>query len=83
MGQNKKIVPPASEKLADIEKENERTRREKISRIALEIEKIFIANNLTMGDLTEVMDLFNSRAQAVFSSTKLLTVKEKYERLNR
>lgn len=68
--------------LMDIETENIAKRRHTLSKIALEIEEIFLREDLTMGELTEVMDLFNARAQRVFSNTKLKFIKETYDRQN-
>jgi len=67
-------------KLLDEERNIIVGRRALLGRIALEIEQIFLREDLTMGELSEVMDLFNARAQAVFSKTKIKSIKESYER---
>lgn len=54
--------------------------RAKISRVTLAVEEIFLKEDLTMGELGEVMDMFNARAHAVFSKSKVKTIKETYER---
>jgi hypothetical protein len=71
-----------TKELMDIERQMLLEHQAKIGKISLEIEKIFLENNLTMGDLSEVMDLFNARAQSVFSKTYLRNIKESYERNN-
>lgn len=67
-----------------LEEENKQVleRRELIHKITLEVEKIFTDNDLTMGELGEVMDMFNARAHSVFSQTKIKNVKHQYDRLN-
>ena len=67
-----------------LEEENKQVleRRDLIRKVTLEVEKIFIDNNFTMGELGEVMNLFNSRAHSVFSKTKIKNVKHQYDRLN-
>ena len=57
-------------------------RRAVIAAVTLEIEAIFLREDLTMGELGEVLDLFNARAHSVFSGTKLSTIKESYDRRN-
>lgn len=74
--------PVATAKLLDEEKRIEEERRARISRVTLEIEDILLREDFTMGELAEVLDLFNSRAHAVFSRTKIRTVKETYDRPN-
>lgn len=73
-------TPEATAKLLDLEVENEKKRREMIGRVTLEVEQIFLREDITMGELAEVLDLFNSRAQKVFSATKIKTIKETYDR---
>lgn len=74
--------PVATAKLLDEEKRIEEERRARISRVTLEIEDILLREDFTMGELAEVLDLFNSRAHAVFSRTKIRNVKESYDRPN-
>lgn len=66
--------------LLDIEKKNEMERQARIGRVTLEIEQILLREDFTMGELAEVLDLFNARAHSVFSRTKLKEVKESYDR---
>jgi len=73
-------VPPATEKLLDEEARNELERRELVSRITKEIEEIFLREDMIMGDILEVMNLFNFRATKVFSQAKIRYVKEQYDR---
>lgn len=70
----------STQELMDKERENMLKRRGVISKIALKIEEIFLSEDLTMGELSEVMDLFNARAHSVFSKMKLKTIKENYGR---
>jgi len=73
-------IPVGTSKLADNEQETAANRIERIGRVTKEVEVIFLREDLTMGDLAEVMDLFNARAHSVFSRTKIKEVKESYER---
>lgn len=75
-------IPSATAKLLDEEKRLETERRAKIGRITLEVEAILLREDLTMGELGEVMDLFNARAQDVFSRTKIKHIKDSYDRPN-
>lgn len=76
-----RINPPSSTaKLLDNEKDSVAEARARIGRVTLEIEAILLREDMTMGDLAEVMDLFNSRAHTVFSQTKIKSVKESYDR---
>ena len=74
-----KPIPPSA-KLLDEEARQHREHRDKISRVALELEGIFLREHLTMGDVLEIQDLFNSRANKVFSETKISHIKETYDR---
>ena len=65
-------------KLLDEEARTEAERRAKIGRVTKEIEDILLREDFTMGDLAEVMDLFNARAHSVFSKTKIKTIKKSY-----
>ena len=65
-------------KLLDEEIKLEAERRARVSRIAYEIEKMLLREDMTMGDLLEVFGLFTSRANSVFERTKIKTIKEKY-----
>lgn len=71
-------IPTGTVKLLDDEHAKEVERRNKIGRIALQIEELFIKEDITMGDLAEIMDLFNARAHKVFSNFKIKDIKEKY-----
>lgn len=74
--------PLATEKLMDEEVRQDAEHRAKISKATLEVEAIFLREDLTMGDLAQVLDMFNSRAQFVFSKATIKSVKESYERNN-
>lgn len=74
-------IPTATPKLLDEEARTEAERRSRIGRITMEIEEILLREDCTMGDLAEVLDLFNSRAHAVFSKTKIKTIKETYGKI--
>lgn len=76
---DKPFEPPTA-KMMDEETKTKEEHQNKMGAIALEIEQIFLRENLTMGDLSEVLDLFNSRAQAVFSGMSIKSIKENYER---
>ena len=65
-------------KLLDEEIKLEAERRARVSRIAYEIEKMLLREDMTMGDLLEVFGLFTGRANSVFERTKIKTIKEKY-----
>lgn len=66
----------------DEETRIEADRRAVISRVTFQVEKILLDEDLTMGDMLEVMELFTARANKVFSKTKLKTIKQDYDRLN-
>lgn len=65
--------------LMDNEIESIREHQQRIGALALEIEAILLREDISMGDLSEILDLFNSRAHAVFSRTKIKDVKHLYE----
>ena len=65
-------------KLMDEETKTIAQKRATISRVTLEIEQILLREDMTMGDLAEVMDLFNARAHSVFSLTKIKDLKNSY-----
>ena len=65
-------------KLLDEEARLEKEHRKKMSRATLEIEQILLRENLTMGDFLEIVELFTSRANSVFSKIKIKEIKEKY-----
>lgn len=66
-------------KLLDEEARIASERRALISRVTMEIESILIREDFTMGELGEVMDLFNARAHSIFSQTKIKDIKDKYD----
>lgn len=70
--------PTATSKLLDEEARTEAERRAKIGRVAKEIEDILLREDFSMGELAEVLDLFNARAHSVFSKTKIKSIKESY-----
>ena len=69
-------------KLMDNEAMTIAQKRATISRVTLEIEQILLREDMSMGDLAEIMDMFNSRAHSVFSLTKIKDLKQTYERGN-
>lgn len=69
----------ATPKLLDEEKRLAQIQRQKISRVTLEIEKILLKEDMTVGDLLEIFGLFTGRANSVFEKTKIKTIKESYE----
>lgn len=74
-------IPPSA-RLMDEEAKQQKEHREKISRVVLEVEKIFLREHFTMGDMLEVIELFTGRANRVFSEMKISHIKELYERQN-
>ena len=69
-----------STKLADEQVRAEKSKRDKLSRITLEIEKILIREDFTMDDLGEIVAYFNARAQTVFAEMKISSIKNEYDR---
>ena len=65
-------------RLLDEEAKLEAERRARISQATLEIEQILLREDMTVGDLLEIIGLFTSRANSVFEKTKIKTIKEKY-----
>ncbi len=78
-GENKN--PTATPKLLDEEARTEAERRVRIWKVTKEIEDILLREDFTMGELGEVMDLFNARAHSVFSQTKIKSIKESYGKI--
>lgn len=72
-----------TDKLLDEEAKIAAERRALLSKITLEVEAIFLREDLTMQELSEVLDLFNARAHSVFSRMKLSAIKETYDRRTR
>jgi len=70
----------ATPKLLDEEARLAAEKRATISRVTLEVEAIFLRDDLDMGDLLEVFGLLTGRANEVFSRTKIKTLKENYGR---
>ncbi len=68
-------------KLLDEEARQEKERREKLGRIALEIEQIFLREDMSVGDLLEVFGLFTGRANSVFERIKIKKIKEEYGKM--
>lgn len=71
----------SSPKLLDEEAKLAAERLALISRVTLEIEKILLREDLTMQELADVLDTFNSRAHAVFSRMKIKKVKDEFDNL--
>ena len=80
--ENTDKIPDGTVELLDLGAKEAMRRQTLLAGIAKEIEKIFLREDLTMGELTEVMDLFNARAQAIFSRTKIKDIKKQYDGLN-
>ena len=78
--EGKVIVSPEfpTMKLMDNEQQELASHRAKISKIALALEDMLLAEDCTMGDLAEIMDLYNFRAHKVFSLTKIKDLKQTY-----
>jgi len=72
----------ATEKLMDEEVRQEAEHRAKIGKVTLEVEAIFLREGLTMGDFLEILGMFTSRANSVFEKTRMLEIKQSYERYN-
>ena len=68
-------------KLLDEEKKRAEEHRAMLSRVTLEIENILLREDLSMGDFLYIMDLFNSRANRVFSDVKIKKIKEDYGKI--
>ena len=66
-------------KLLDEEARLAAEKRALISRVTLEIEKILLRENMTVGDLLEIFGLFTARANSVFEKVTIKKVKESYE----
>lgn len=69
-----------TDKLLDEEAATAAARRAVLAALALEVEAAFLRENLTMGEMAEVLDLFNARAHAVFMQAKLQDIKDQYDR---
>ena len=67
-------------KLLDEEARLAQEKRALMSRVTLEIEKILLREDLTVGDLLEIFGLFTGRANSLFERIKIKTIKENYER---
>ena len=74
-------IPTATPKLLDEEMRLAAEKRALISRVTLEIEKILLREDMTVGDLLEIFGLFTSRANSVFEKTKIKTIKETYGKI--
>lgn len=74
-------IPEGTVKLLDEEENKAIAKRVAIQRVTLEIEEILIREGFTMGDLGEVLDLFNARAHSVFSKQLIKDIKNTYDGL--
>lgn len=79
MNEAQEDISIPTEKLMDNEVKTETDKRAQLSRVAIEMENILIREDMNMGDLANIMDLFNARAHAVFSLTKIKDMKQIYE----
>lgn len=66
-------------KLLDEEARLAQEKRDLISRVTLEIEAILLREDMTVGDLLEVFNLFTSRANKMFENIKIKQTKQNYE----
>jgi hypothetical protein len=82
MSDTSKTIPVGSTTLLDEEVALAKAHREKISRITLAIEEMFLKEELTMGDLLEIFGMFTARANKVFESITLNKIKDDYDRPN-
>ena len=67
-------------RLLEEEKRTADERRELVSKTALAVESVLLSADLTMGEWAEVADLINARSIKYFSTIKIKTIKENYER---
>lgn len=70
-------VPKHAVALADEEKEQAKRRAEREEKLMSSLEKFLSDNNVTMGEMNNILRRFNARNEAVITS---LTVKEIIER---
>lgn len=63
-------------KLLDEEKKMAQEKRDQISRVTLEIESIFLRENMTVGDLLEIFGLFTGRANRMFENITIKQTKD-------
>ena len=74
-------IPIVTPKLLDEEARLAAEKRVLISRITLEIEQIFLREDINVGDLLEIFGLFTGRANEVFSQIKIKKIKEDYGKI--
>jgi len=74
-------IPIVTPKLLDEEARLAAEKRVLISRITLEIEQIFLREDMNVGDLLEIFGLFTGRANEVFSQIKIKKIKEDYGKI--
>lgn len=79
----RKDIPQGTTELLDQEKLQRAEHLAKIGRITLKIEELLLQENMTMGDLSDILDTFNARAQFVFAKTKLSDIKKTYDGFNK
>jgi hypothetical protein len=65
--------------LLDEEAKQVAEHRALIGRVTLEVEALLLEHDLTMGDWSEIVTLFNERSISHFSKVKIKTIKENYE----
>lgn len=66
-------------KLLDEETRIAQEKRARISLVALEIDNILIREDLTVGDLLEIFNLFTSRINNVVSAIKVQEIKNRFD----
>lgn len=71
-------IPKGTVKLLDQEMFDAAVKRAQIQKVALEIEEIFLREDMTIGDFSAVFALFMRRSDNVFEKMKLKTIKENY-----
>lgn len=74
-------IPDGAVKMLDEEARLAQERRDKISRVTLEIEEILLREEMTVGDLLEIFGLFTSRTNSVFEKITIKKIKEDYEQI--
>lgn len=67
--------------LLEEESRMEEERRQLISSVTLEIEKLLIKNDLTMGGWSEIADLLNERSIRYFATIKIKTIQDNYGKI--
>lgn len=72
---------PKTKELLEEERRQEMERRKRISTAALQVEQIFLKEQMTMGEVLEVFSLLTERANQVLSLTPLQKIKDDFDKL--